>query len=58
MKNPNVTKWLDNQHYKDFKRQIVTDIFVAKRNKVSNEDINSAIKELSNEIFKDISKLN
>ena len=46
MKNPNVIKWLDNQHYKDFKRQIVTDIFVAKKNGVHQEDIALVLKEL------------
>ena len=58
MKNANITNWMNNKNYQDFKRQIATDIYVAKKNGVHQEDIALVLKELSKEIVKDISKLN
>ena len=48
--NPNVQRWLDNEHFQNFMRQVHTDIYVGLKNGVSADDIEEALTELADHI--------
>ncbi len=48
--NENVQRWLNNEHFQNFLRQVHTDIYVGLKNGVSPVEIHAALEELGQQI--------